>query len=330
MLSFFKELFASIKFNARERTTNVYIGALAFSWITINWKFWMILLFGDGTVDVRIEHVESLIGFSSGVVLPILMSAAICFILPKINKAITQYQNEPNNYVKRVNDISESKSLKRLARIERLRAKAASARDRENAAQELAIQQLNEQIQESKDQSQKLSQENVDLTQRLSELSDLMESTISQKEIQIAEMTKSRNNEVEISTNLNKTVKRLEAEISQLKKNIASNKPGVGLPTYKSSSTPSLTDAQKNLAEGNPATRALEQTLNNTALQALGNNQALRTITAVKTRLEADDQTRRTITDAARKFADRNPFAEALNTTLNTKPITPSDDLENK
>lgn len=313
MLSFFKELFASIKFNARERTTNVYIGALAFSWITINWKFWMILLFGDGTVDVRIEHVESLIGFSSGVVLPILMSAAICFILPKINKAITQYQNEPNNYVKRVNDISESKSLKRLARIERLRAKAASARDRENAAQELAIQQLNEQIQESKDQSQKLNQENEKLKQIIEEY----QKESSDKDDQLNQLAVALKTKEELNNKLSQRISNATQEITTLKEQAEHKSLGLGVFSRPSISSGSL------LLDGS-LTAGLSSTVKSPTLDTINaaSTEHKNIINAAKA--VAEIQTPLTSIERRRNSA-RSPTANPLN----SQPPT-SDDLENK
>lgn len=313
MLSFFKELFTSMKFNARERTTNVYIGALAFSWITINWKFWMILLFGDGTVDARIEHVESLIGVGSGVVLPILMSAAICFLLPKINKAITQYQNEPNNYVKRVNDISESKSLKRLARIERLRAKAASARDRENAAQELAIQQLNEQIQESKDQSQKLTQENEKLTQIIEEY----QKESSDKEDELNQLAVALNAKEESNNKLSQLLASTNKELSALKEQ-AEKKP-LGLGAFPQSDVNS-----GSLRLDNPITGKLSSmvkiptlgTINAASIEHQNIIKAAKAVAEIETPLNSIER---------RRNAARSPTSGSLK----YQPPT-SDDLENK
>jgi hypothetical protein len=229
-MSFLKELLTSIKFNARERTTNVYIGSFAFSWATINWKFWVILLFGEGTVDSRIEHVDDIINWVHGLVYPILMSAFICIALPWINKLIAKAQNEPNNYVKRMNDVAETKSLKRLAGIERLRAKAASARDRENAAQELATQQLKEQIQQSKDQSQKLTQENeelnsqvINLNEKLNKLDKQFRDNEMEKRNIISQITKEREELIEKVDKLTNKNKELNIEIKALNKSSEQN-----------------------------------------------------------------------------------------------------------
>lgn len=229
-MSFLKELLTSIKFNARERTTNVYIGSFIFSWATINWKFWVILLFGEGTVDSRIQNVDHIINWAHGLAYPILMSAFICIALPWINKLIAKAQNEPNNYVKRMNDVAETKSLKRLAGIERLRAKAASARDRENAAQELATQQLKEQIQQSKDQSQKLTQENeelnsqvIDLNEKLSKLDKQFRDNEMEKRTTISQITKEREELIEKVNKLTNRNKELNIEIKALNKSSEQN-----------------------------------------------------------------------------------------------------------
>lgn len=238
-MSFFKELFSSMKFNARERTTNIYIGSFAFSWVTINWKFWIILLFGDGIIDSRIEHVSKIINWLDGFLFPVLMSVGICFILPFANKLIAKYQYEPNNYVKRISDISETKSLKRLAGIERLKAKAESARSRENAAQELAIQKLNEQIQESKDNSQQLTLEIENLKNNITELNSKIitdekdyNDAIRERDEKIKTLTKTKSDNSEQIKNLVEQIAIFKKQVEEFKETVSSKKPGVGLPKY--------------------------------------------------------------------------------------------------
>ncbi|MGK2894997.1 hypothetical protein [Klebsiella michiganensis] len=293
-MSFFKELFSSMKFNARERTTNIYIGSFAFSWVTINWKFWIILLFGEGPVESRIEHVSKIINWLDGLALPILMSAAICFVLPIVNKFIAKFQYEPNNYVKRMNDVSETKSLKRLAGIERLKAKAESARSRENAAQELAIQQLNEKIQESKDNSQQLTNEIEVLNEKITELNntiikndDIHNKQIREKDTIIETLTNTKSDNNEQIKKLKEQTLEFKKQVDSLKKNLSSNTLGAGLPKYKANeSIIGDTVARINLGQSltsfnSPSAEALNRAMQSPAIKAINdavNSPAIKSI----------------------------------------------------
>ncbi|MCD6622880.1 hypothetical protein [Klebsiella michiganensis] len=359
-MSFFKELFSSMKFNARERTTNIYIGSFAFSWVTINWKFWITLLFGEGTVDSRIDRVSNIINWLDGLIIPILMSTAICFILPLVNKLIAKFQYEPNNYVKRMNDVSETRSLKRLAGIERLRAKAESARDRENAAQELATQRLKEEIQSSKDQSLKLTHENGELENKNKDLIAQLE----EKESNFEESDSLKINRIndliieihELNTKLEKSKEinsSLKNEIDKLKKNISSNTLGMGLTnpvkvgdTQSKSIVGSTVIGTASL--NSPANIALDTAVNNITLKTIRDtvdNPALKTIRdavdnpALKTiRDTVDNPALKTIRDASSGFIKTSqslrdahiltPVSSFKASELNSDDT--SDDLENK
>ncbi|EPJ5862826.1 hypothetical protein JRA82_003659 [Raoultella ornithinolytica] len=298
-MSFFKELFSSIRFNARERTTNIYIGSFAFSWGTINWKFWITLLFGEGTVDARIERVSKIINWCDGLIFPIFMSAAICFILPIVNKFIAKFQYEPNNYVKRMNDVSETKSLKRLAGIERLKAKAESARTRENAAQELAIQKLNEQIQESKDNSQQLTAENeklsaeiIELKNKIIEDNNTYNEVINEKNEIITKLNDNKSGDTTTIETLTKQILDFKNQIDKLKKNIASNTLGPGLPSYSSEvNTAGRIPFNITLKASNrldsPAVTALNQALQSPTVKAINNAINNPTIKSIKNASES-------------------------------------------
>lgn len=316
-MSFFKELFSSMKFNARERTTNIYIGSFAFSWVTINWKFWITLLFGEGTVDARIEHVSKIINWFDGLLFPVLMSAAICFILPMVNKFIAKFQYEPNNYVKRMNDVSETKSLKRLARIERLKAKAESARTRENAAQELAIQKLNEQIQESKDNSQQLTAENeklsaeiIELKNKIIEDNNTYNQVINEKNETITKLNDNKSGDTTTIETLTKQILEFKNQVDTLRKNIASNTLGPGLPKYSSEENP-IGSAIGRIPFG--ITLKASNRLDSPAATAL--NQAMQSPTVKAINNAIDNPTIKSI-----KKASESPIARKIIETSNHKP----------
>lgn len=271
-MNFFKDLFNSIKFTARERTTNVYIGSFSFSWLAVNWKFWILLIFGEGTVDTRITKTEQLLNWVDGLLIPILISSFICFVLPRINKLIVKFQNEPNNYIKRINDIADTRSLKSLARKERLRAKAETARDRESAAQELEIQRYKEEIQKSKDQSLKLTDEIQSLKEHIGELTGSLNDTravhaqqLKDKENEISKLTKDKKSAQATVTENAQKIQGLEQEITRLKKNIASNSAGIGLPGSLVDGTPKVGGVLPTAGFNTLTGEALRQAMLNTA-----------------------------------------------------------------
>ena len=53
-----KEIFSSLLDSTKERLKNPILGAFVFSWLAINWRIVLILLFSSKTVEQRISYIE--------------------------------------------------------------------------------------------------------------------------------------------------------------------------------------------------------------------------------------------------------------------------------
>ena len=99
MLEFFKEIYASVKSNSSEIVKN-YIGAFIFSWLTINWKFGLTILFSESKIEERIDKAGFYLTTDKCLTLPFIVSVSICLLLPIINMIIAYAQRNPNKYLR--------------------------------------------------------------------------------------------------------------------------------------------------------------------------------------------------------------------------------------
>ncbi|CAH5251510.1 MULTISPECIES: hypothetical protein [Enterobacteriaceae] len=100
MLEFFKEIYASVKSNSSEIVKNYYIGAFIFSWLTINWKFGLTILFSESKIEERIDKAGFYLTTDKCLTLPFIVSVSICLLLPIINMIIAYAQRNPNKYLR--------------------------------------------------------------------------------------------------------------------------------------------------------------------------------------------------------------------------------------
>ena len=56
-----KELFIEIIESSRERLKNPVIGAFIFSWIAINWRIILLLVYSDQAIEDKIRIIEELL-----------------------------------------------------------------------------------------------------------------------------------------------------------------------------------------------------------------------------------------------------------------------------
>ncbi|EML0562618.1 TPA: hypothetical protein L9968_000548 [Klebsiella aerogenes] len=120
MLDFFKELISSFKSTALERVKSPILGAFVFSWFVFNWRSFLILLFSKSGIEERIIYIEHYYNWLTLYVFPIALALALCWILPWINKAITEIQEEPNNKTTRLllkAKIGHAKDMLELATV---------------------------------------------------------------------------------------------------------------------------------------------------------------------------------------------------------------------
>jgi hypothetical protein len=83
------ELIKSILESSKERIKNPLIGALAFSWVFINWKIVFIILFSKQTIENKIIHIESnYIKVCSNYIYPICTALIYLILLPYISQFV--------------------------------------------------------------------------------------------------------------------------------------------------------------------------------------------------------------------------------------------------
>ncbi|MBD0905764.1 hypothetical protein HA444_24420 [Klebsiella grimontii] len=172
MLEFFKEIISSIKSNSSERAKNYYLGAFLFSWVTINWQFVLTLLFSESKIEDRISMAKSFLTTDSVLFNPITMSVVLCIGLPVVNMIIAYAQNRPNKFLRKDSHAIKVSRLRNETETETLRAERDIAYKKKSVSESLEVQTLQAQIQESKDVSLKLSEENANLTEELKIVKD--------------------------------------------------------------------------------------------------------------------------------------------------------------
>ncbi|NRE95004.1 hypothetical protein HRF84_08105 [Klebsiella variicola] len=213
MLEFFKEVYSSVKSNSSERVKNYYFGAFLFSWLTINWKFVLTILFSESKIEERIDKASLYLTNYKAFLLPFTISACICIFLPAINMIIAYAQKKPNNYLRGDSHQIKASRLRAEIETETLRAERDSAYRKKSTSESLEVQTLQAQIQESKDVSSKLSEENSALTEQLSNINKQLNVYIQEVEHLKRQLVKTE----ATNENLEKTARKLQAETMNLK-----------------------------------------------------------------------------------------------------------------
>lgn len=67
-MEFFKQIFTSVSDHVSDRVNSFYTGTFIFSWLAINWKVLIYLLFSASTVEIKLGNFEQY--FSQSVLLP--------------------------------------------------------------------------------------------------------------------------------------------------------------------------------------------------------------------------------------------------------------------
>lgn len=159
MLEFFKEIISSVRATSLDRIKNPFIGAFCFSWITFNFKSILVLFFSHVTIEERLIWIDSHNNIYNYTLYPLLLSLIILCFLPLISAAIMRIQDLPLSYVMQQYGKRDAATFTRKIETEKLRAQASVMFKRVVADEELVIQNLNSEIEKSKDESRKLQEE---------------------------------------------------------------------------------------------------------------------------------------------------------------------------
>lgn len=93
----FKELLPSIKNHLDDRMSNPVLGTFSLSWILLNWKVFLILIFSTKSIEDKILHIESnLVNWMTMLWLPLIFTVGYLFLLPWILLGIQIFQEKAN------------------------------------------------------------------------------------------------------------------------------------------------------------------------------------------------------------------------------------------
>lgn len=179
MLGFIKELLAASRQTSLERVKNPALGAFVFSWLGFNWQMLAILIFSKKPIELRIEYIQNHWDIGNYLLGPLVTTGLICFMLPRVNKAITKSQQKPNNEVTVLNldaKIQIANKQQEIADIE-ARKKLSVEREQKRIENEIeAIIQrnkiLDKQLGDQTSEVERLRHENSVLFERLEDADD--------------------------------------------------------------------------------------------------------------------------------------------------------------
>lgn len=140
-MDWFKDLVSSIRSTSLERINSPVTGAFAFTWFFWNWKPVLLIIFGDGKFEQRLSDASDLIGFFSGFILPVVSTATISFLLPRINRVVSESQQAPNFATMEMAFQKRKQTLQWDIELEKLSAQSSLAFEEEKASLELMIAQ---------------------------------------------------------------------------------------------------------------------------------------------------------------------------------------------
>lgn len=157
-----KELLKTFFETSKERIKNPFIGAFIFSWIAINWKPVLLLIFSTKTIEGKITYIE--INYSlvlNTLILPAMIAISYIAVLPYLMwfldsislKAI--YGRKTNMVQLQLNDIKAKQDLaEEESNLENIKADY-----REKADLNKKIERLNTLIEDQREQIKELNEE---------------------------------------------------------------------------------------------------------------------------------------------------------------------------
>ncbi|KMI48615.1 hypothetical protein SM94_05260 [Klebsiella pneumoniae] len=225
-MNFLGDLFNSLKTTLSERTKSYYIGSFIFSWITFNWTIPLILLFSSKDIEGKINYVSNTININSALWYPAAMSLVLSILLPCINMVVSWLQKWPNKLVRGITASQRQEQYKEDIVTEALRAEKDMAYQKKTVSESLEVQNLQAQIQESKNISEKLQDEIEKLkgeldvknheTAELNEKIDEVEASVMFKDSNIESLTNNLNS---TNNSLAESNKQLASALKENQKN---------------------------------------------------------------------------------------------------------------
>ncbi|EPG4139460.1 hypothetical protein [Klebsiella pneumoniae] len=197
MLESLKEYFSSTINTAANRISNPAFGAFALSWSAFNWKSILYLFLSDYGVFDKINYISENSSWKTVILYPCISVAILCLGLPWINNIISAWQDKPLDNNDSIENHRKAKRIHRATRLQRLRAKHDVTYDRVKTGAEKDIQDMKEEITQSKERMGDLTKERDNLKSDNSELKkqkEILENKIKSHESIIRDITTDNEN----------------------------------------------------------------------------------------------------------------------------------------
>lgn len=151
-MEWFKDFINSIGSTSLERINSPVTGAFAFSWLFWNWKPVLLIAFGESEFEKRLDEASYLIGFIHGFLFPAMSTAAICWLLPFLNKFVSQLQRTPNFETMKMAFDKKKQTLTWDIELAKLSAQSSVAFEEEKATLNLMIAQSQKEAEDTRKQ----------------------------------------------------------------------------------------------------------------------------------------------------------------------------------
>ncbi|EPJ4741661.1 hypothetical protein WJC98_003781 [Klebsiella pneumoniae] len=197
MLESLKEYFSSTINTAANRISNPAFGAFALSWSAFNWKSILYLFLSDYGIFDKINYISENSSWKTVILYPCISVAILCLGLPWINNIISAWQDKPLDNNDSIENHRKAKRIHRATRLQRLRAKHDVTYDRVKTGAEKDIQDMKEEITQSKERMGDLTKERDNLKSDNSELKkqkEILENKIKSHESIMRDITTDNEN----------------------------------------------------------------------------------------------------------------------------------------
>ncbi|EKS6403308.1 hypothetical protein NM534_004166 [Enterobacter hormaechei] len=168
-----KEIYLSVKKTSTDRIKSPFYGVFVLTWLAFNWQPVAVLMFSELKMENRIAYINAIYPFNF--IIPLGISACLAYILPIINEKITYLQSRPISRTAILLSIRAKKALVADISLEKYRAKRDVTYERHVAGAEKEIQDMREEIVNSKERVGEMNAALLELNQKNDEINALLQ-----------------------------------------------------------------------------------------------------------------------------------------------------------
>lgn len=219
-----KEIYLSVKKTSTDRIKSPFYGVFVLTWLAFNWQPVAVLMFSELKMENRIAYINAVYPFNF--VIPLGISACLAYILPIINEKITYLQSRPISRTAVLLSIRAKKALVADISLEKYRAKRDVTYERHVAGAEREIQDMREEIVNSKERVGEMNAQLVELNKKNNELSAFLQESNNRNQKLVDEIERKKIAESRFMGEVEDLNKELDRLYSLLKMEPT---PGIGL-----------------------------------------------------------------------------------------------------